>query len=49
MCGIALISGAGADEGLLRQMLSALEPRGEVEEIVCDESLLTGVRRLAHH
>ena len=46
MCGIALITGSGADDGLFRQMLSALEPRGEIEEIVSDECLLAGVRRL---
>jgi asparagine synthase (glutamine-hydrolysing) len=46
VCGIALITGTGADEDLFRRMLSALEPRGEIEEIVRDEHLLAGVRRL---
>ncbi len=46
MCGIALITGTGADEGLFSRMLSALEPRGEIEGIVRDEQLLAGVRRL---
>jgi len=46
VCGIALITGTGADEDLFRRMLSALEPRGEVEEIVRDDHLLAGVRRL---
>jgi asparagine synthase (glutamine-hydrolysing) len=46
MCGIALIAGAGADEALLRQMLAALAPRGEVEETACEPGLLAGVQRL---
>jgi asparagine synthase (glutamine-hydrolysing) len=46
LCGIALITGTGADEDLFRQMLSALKPRGEIEEIVRDDHLLAGVRRL---
>ena len=46
MCGIALIAGTGADEGLFQQMLRSQEPRGEVEEVVRDEGLLAGVRRL---
>jgi asparagine synthase (glutamine-hydrolysing) len=46
VCGIALISGTGADDGLFGQMLSALEPRGEIEATVREESLLAGVRRL---
>ena len=46
MCGIALIAGSGADEGLFQQMLRSQEPRGDVEEVVRDEGLLAGVRRL---
>jgi asparagine synthase (glutamine-hydrolysing) len=46
VCGIALITGTGADEDLFRQMLSALEPRGEIEQVVRDQYLLAGVRRL---
>jgi len=46
VCGIALITGSGADEDLFREMLSALEPRGETEQIVRDDHLLAGVRRL---
>jgi asparagine synthase (glutamine-hydrolysing) len=46
VCGIALITGTGADEDLFRRMLSALEPRGEIEEIVRGEHLMAGVRRL---
>jgi asparagine synthase (glutamine-hydrolysing) len=46
VCGIALIAGSGADEGLFQQMLRSQEPRGEVEEVVRDEGLLAGVRRL---
>jgi asparagine synthase (glutamine-hydrolysing) len=46
VCGIALITGTGADEGLFEQMLRSQEPRGEVEQVVRDEGLLAGVRRL---
>jgi len=46
VCGIALITGTGADEGLFQQMLRSQAPRGEVEEVVRDEGLLAGVRRL---
>jgi asparagine synthase (glutamine-hydrolysing) len=46
VCGIALITGMGADDGLFSQMLSALEPRGEIEQVVRDVHLLAGVRRL---
>jgi asparagine synthase (glutamine-hydrolysing) len=46
VCGIALISGTGADDGLFRQMLRSQEPRGDIEETVCDEDLLAGVQRL---
>jgi asparagine synthase (glutamine-hydrolysing) len=46
VCGIALISGTGANEGLFLRMLRSQEPRGEIEEVVRDEGLLAGVRRL---
>jgi asparagine synthase (glutamine-hydrolysing) len=46
VCGIVLISGTGADEGLFQQMLRSQQSRGEVEEVVRDEGLLAGVRRL---
>ena len=46
MCGIALITGADADEGLFGQMLAALAPRGEAEEVLHVPGLLAGVQRL---
>jgi len=46
MCGIAMIAGVGADAALFRQMLDALAPRGEIEEIRCDTGLLAGTQRL---
>ncbi len=46
MCGVALIVGAGAEDGLFRQMLDALAPRGDIEEIACQNGLLAGSQRL---
>jgi asparagine synthase (glutamine-hydrolysing) len=48
VCGIALIvgQGAAADASLFRQMLTALAPRGEVEETFEVSDLLAGTQRL---
>jgi asparagine synthase (glutamine-hydrolysing) len=48
MCGIALIAGPGAGRSgpLFRQMLDLLAARGEIEETLCDDSLLAGTQRL---
>ena len=46
MCGIALIVGPGADNGLFRQMLDSLAPRGEIEETATGTGLLAGTQRL---
>ncbi len=54
MCGIALITGPGADSGgpcgpghrAFRQMIESLAPRGEVEETRLDDDLLAGTQRL---
>ncbi|MCP2335238.1 asparagine synthetase B family protein [Actinomadura rupiterrae] len=46
MCGIALIVGAGADPALFAQMLGALAPRGEIQEVSLGADLLAGTQRL---
>ena len=46
MCGIALIAGPGADNGLFRQMLDSLAPRGEIEETATGDGLFAGAQRL---
>ena len=46
MCGIALIAGAGADPAAFRIMMSALTPRGELDEVRCEPGLMAGTRRL---
>ncbi|MGN6793555.1 MAG: hypothetical protein ACTHJW_14315, partial [Streptosporangiaceae bacterium] len=46
MCGIALIAGPGANEALFGQMLAALRPRGDVEEVHLADGLLAGTQRL---
>jgi asparagine synthase (glutamine-hydrolysing) len=46
MCGIALVSGQRPDPARFRNMLGALEPRGEVTETASAVGLLAGVRRL---
>jgi asparagine synthase (glutamine-hydrolysing) len=46
MCGIALIAGGSPSETILRMMLDALAPRGEVEQVASATGLLAGVRRL---
>ena len=46
MCGIALIAGPGENRGLFGEMLSALEPRGDVTETSIEDGLLAGTRRL---
>ena len=46
MCGIALILGPRPDRQVFGQMITALAPRGEVEEILLTERLLAGTQRL---
>ena len=46
MCGIVLIAGPGANEGLFGQMLATLRPRGDVEEVHRADGLLAGTQRL---
>lgn len=46
MCGIACILGAGADPRVFARMLTAIAPRGEVQETLCEEGRLLGVQRL---
>jgi asparagine synthase (glutamine-hydrolysing) len=46
VCGIALIAGPGASEALFCQMLDALRPRGDVEEVLVADGLLAGTQRL---
>ncbi|MGY1710625.1 asparagine synthetase B family protein [Geodermatophilus sp. SYSU D00758] len=46
MCGIAAVLGPGADRELFRGMLAAISPRGEVDEVLCDEEALLGTARL---
>jgi asparagine synthase (glutamine-hydrolysing) len=46
VCGIALIAGPGASEAVFGQMLAALKPRGEVQEVSLADGLLAGTQRL---
>jgi asparagine synthase (glutamine-hydrolysing) len=46
MCGIVLIVGPGADDGLFRRMLASIRPRGDVEETLLGGGLLAGTQRL---
>jgi asparagine synthase (glutamine-hydrolysing) len=46
VCGIVLIAGPAASEGLFRQMLATLRPRGDVEEVHRADGLLAGTQRL---
>jgi len=46
VCGIALIAGPGASTATFRQMLAALRPRGEADEVAAGPGLLAGTRRL---
>lgn len=46
MCGIALIVGRGADRDRFARMLAAIEPRGDIEEVLLDDDLLAGTQRL---
>src|ERR1700755_364527 len=46
MCGIALVVGEAPDETTFRRMLTALEPRGEVEETCASARVLAGTQRL---
>jgi asparagine synthase (glutamine-hydrolysing) len=46
VCGIALIAGPDPDQHAFRQMLAALRPRGDVEEVCRGDGLFAGVQRL---
>ncbi len=46
MCGIALIAGESASQAVFRQMLDALRPRGDAEEVSVGDGLLAGTQRL---
>ncbi len=46
MCGIAAIIGPYPDRLLFRQMMGALSPRGEVEEVHYGQDVLAGTHRL---
>ena len=48
MCGIALILGPGAaaEQASFGRMLAAVSPRGEVEEVLCEDDALLGTARL---
>ena len=46
MCGIALISGPGAEQPIFRMMMDQLRHRGEVAETLAREDLLAGTQRL---
>ncbi len=46
MCGIALIIGPGADRPRFDQMVAAIEPRGDIEELLLADDLLAGTQRL---
>jgi asparagine synthase (glutamine-hydrolysing) len=46
VCGIALITGHGADPATFRGMLDAARPRGEVAEMSCTAGVLAGTQRL---
>jgi asparagine synthase (glutamine-hydrolysing) len=46
MCGIALVLGACADRAGFQVMMESLAPRGEMDEVLREPSLLAGTRRL---
>jgi asparagine synthase (glutamine-hydrolysing) len=46
VCGIALIAGPDASAATFRQMLGALKPRGDGEEISLGDGLMAGTQRL---
>jgi len=48
MCGIAVVlgPGAGRQRPVFDTMLAAVSPRGEVDEVLCDEEALLGTARL---
>jgi asparagine synthase (glutamine-hydrolysing) len=46
VCGIALIAGPAASKAVFDQMLAALKPRGEVQEVTLADGLLAGTQRL---
>jgi len=46
VCGIALVAGEGASTAVFRQMLDALRPRGDTEEVSLGDGLLAGTQRL---
>jgi asparagine synthase (glutamine-hydrolysing) len=46
VCGIVLVVGPGADQGLFGRMLASIRPRGDVEETLLAEGLLAGTQRL---
>jgi len=48
MCGIALVLGPGAaaEQASFGRMLAAVSPRGEVEEVLCEDNALLGTARL---
>lgn len=46
MCGIGLVVGGRPDAPTFRQMMAALRPRGEVEEVLEQPGLLCGTQRL---
>jgi asparagine synthase (glutamine-hydrolysing) len=46
VCGIALIVGPGADRSRFARMVAAIEPRGDIEELLLADDLLAGTQRL---
>ena len=46
MCGIAVIVGRGADRDRFARMIAAIEPRGDIEEVLLTDDLLAGTQRL---
>lgn len=46
MCGIALIVGPGADRDRFARMTEAIEPRGDIREVLLADDLLAGTQRL---
>jgi asparagine synthase (glutamine-hydrolysing) len=46
VCGVALIAGERPSQAVFRQMLDALRPRGDCEEVSLGDRLLAGTQRL---
>ena len=46
MCGIALIVGPGGDRTRFAAMVAAIQPRGDIEEVLLEDDLLAATQRL---